>query len=116
FPDWRLTAEVRHNVFLAFKEALHNVVKHAAASEVRIVLTLKKSAFELVVSDDGRGFDFRNGTANDSRRISAGNGLGNMSRRLKEIGGRCDIESVPGRGTRIVFAVPLKLAFASTVS
>ena len=116
FPDWRLTAEVRHNVFLAFKEALHNVVKHAAANEVRIVLTLKKSAFELMVADDGRGFDYRNGTPNDPRRISAGNGLGNMSRRLREIGGHCDIESVPGQGTKVVFAVPLKLAFAVSMS
>ncbi len=116
FPDWRLTAEVRHNVFLAFKEALHNVVKHAAANEVRIVLTLKKSAFELTVADDGHGFDYRNGTANDPRRISAGNGLGNMSRRLKEVGGLCEIESAPGRGTKVTFAVPLKLAFAVPMS
>jgi len=95
---------------------LHNVVKHAAANEVRIVLTLKKSAFELMVADDGHGFDYRNGTPNDPRRISAGNGLGNMSRRLKEVGGLCEIESAPGRGTKVTFAVPLKLAFAAPMS
>ena len=41
-PAWPLTAEVRHNLFLAFKEALHNVVHHAAATEVRVSLVLRK--------------------------------------------------------------------------
>ena len=54
--SWPLTAEVRHNVFLAFKEALNNVVKHAQASEVRISLELKPEGFMLVVADNGRGF------------------------------------------------------------
>jgi len=80
------------------------------------VLTLKKSAFELVIVDDGRGFERQNGPADDSRRFSAGNGLGNMSRRLREFGGHCEIESAPGKGTKIILAVPLKLAFALPMS
>jgi signal transduction histidine kinase len=112
FPEWRLTAEVRHNLFLAFKEALHNVVKHSAASEVHIRLTPKTAAFELAIEDDGRGFT--PGTAgknqpDDSIRISSGNGLENMTRRLAEIHGRCDIQSAPGQGTKVIFTVPLKI-------
>ena len=42
FPTWHLSSEVRHNVFLAFKEALHNAVRHSGASEVLIRLTLKQ--------------------------------------------------------------------------
>ena len=43
-PSWTVNAEVRHNLYLAFKEALNNVVKHAAASEVRISLHLEEQA------------------------------------------------------------------------
>ena len=111
FPEWRLTAEVRHNVFLAFKEALHNVVRHAAATEVCIVLALNKSAFELTIADDGRGFtcDEKNPPADDPGRFSSGNGLENMNRRLREIGGGCEIQAAPGQGTKVIFAVPLKI-------
>ena len=56
FPEWHLTSEVRHNVFLAFKEALHNAVKHSGASEVLIRLAVKEKSFELAVEDNGRGF------------------------------------------------------------
>jgi len=114
FPEWRLTAEVRHNVFLAFKEALHNVVRHAAATEVRIVLTLEKIAFELSITDDGRGFapHPEKITADDAGRFSSGNGLENMIRRLREIGGSCEIQTAPGRGTKVIFKVLLKVVAA----
>jgi signal transduction histidine kinase len=115
FPEWRLTAEIRHNVFLAFKEALHNVVRHAAAAEVCIFLKLDKSAFELTVADDGRGFsrEFAGTKAADtSGRISSGNGLENMNRRLRDIGGVCEIQTGLGRGTKVNFTVPLKAVAA----
>ena len=110
FPEWRLTSEVRHNLFLAFKEALHNVVKHSAASEVHICLTLGTTSFDLAVADNGRGFALGTGdkASGAPGRLAAGNGLGNMTRRLDEIHGRCDIETAPGSGTRVVFTVPLK--------
>jgi signal transduction histidine kinase len=110
FPERALTSEVRHNLFLAFKEALHNVVKHSAASEVRIRLTPQTAWFELAVEDNGRGFtpDNRNQPANDPGRIVSGNGLENMTRRLAEINGRCDIRSAPGQGTQVMFTVQLK--------
>jgi signal transduction histidine kinase len=111
FPEWRLTAEVRHNLFLAFKEALHNVVKHSAASETSIRLAARATSFELIVEDNGCGFTpgtDGNGSPDDSVRFSSGNGLGNMVRRLMEIHGRCDINSTPGKGTKVIFTVPLK--------
>jgi signal transduction histidine kinase len=112
FPTWRLTADVRHNVFLAFKEALHNVVKHSAASEASIRLTAGATSFELVVEDNGRGFtagDGKKTASEDSDRLLSGNGLENMTRRLSEIRGQCQIQSVPGQGTRITFTVPIKV-------
>src|SRR4051794_10257220 len=81
-PAWPLTAEVRHNLFLALKEALHNVVKHAAATEVRVSLIPAAAGFSLVVEDNGKGFDATSagtGASPDGSkltpRISAGNGL-----------------------------------------
>jgi signal transduction histidine kinase/ligand-binding sensor domain-containing protein len=112
FPAWRLTADVRHNLFLAFKEALHNVVKHSAASEASIRLTTRTTSFELIIEDNGRGFiPGRTGKnpPDDSVRFSSGNGLENMARRLAEVGGLCHIQSSPGQGTKVTFTVPLKL-------
>ncbi len=112
-PAWPLRAEVRHNLFLAFKEALNNVVKHAAASEVRVSLTLLGSTFSLDVEDNGRGFAVdagENDPRSGSDRLSHGNGLANVRRRLAEIGGRCEVRSVPGQGTLIHFVVPAPLS------
>jgi signal transduction histidine kinase len=110
FPEWRLTSEVRHNLFLAFKEALHNVVKHSAATEVHIGLAPKTTSFELVVEDNGHGFapGEKDKTSDDPSRFAPGNGVENMTRRLAEIHGRCDIRSIPGQGTKVMFTVPLK--------
>ena len=114
FPEWRLTSEVRHNLFLAFKEAMHNVVKHSAASEVHIRLGVQAASFELAVEDNGRGFapQTRSRPAEDHGRFASGNGLENMNRLLAEIHGRCDIQSAPGQGTKVVFTVPFKIVTA----
>jgi signal transduction histidine kinase len=112
FPTWRLTADVRHNLFPAFKEALHNVVKHSAASETSIRLAAKTTSFELIVEDNGRGFTpgtIEKSSPDDSIRFSSGNGLENMTRRLAEIGGLCNIQSQPKQGTKVTFIVPFKL-------
>ena len=109
-PPWPVTAEVRHNLFLAFKEALHNVVKHAAASEVSISLTTGPRAFTLRVRDHGRGFvpePWRHEPPREPGRTTSGNGLRNMHRRLEKIGGRCEIQSAPGQGTEVHFIVPV---------
>jgi signal transduction histidine kinase len=108
-PAWPLTAEVRHNLFLAFKEALHNVVKHAAATEVRVSLTLAESGFSASIEDNGRGFDPASvgmaATTNDPLRIAGGNGLANMRKRIGGIGGECQVDSAPGKGTTVRFIV-----------
>jgi signal transduction histidine kinase len=100
-PQWPITAEMRHNVFLAFKEALHNIVKHSGANEVSIGLSTDDGGFELVARDNGRGIDPEAGPA----RPGGGNGLENMRQRLEKIGGRCEIRSGPGGGTEIKFQV-----------
>lgn len=110
FPEWHLTSEVRHNVFLAFKEALHNAVKHSGASEVLIRLVMKQRSFELCVEDNGNGFEagqkIKPIIANKGRTAS-GNGLENMQRRLAVIGGHCEVHSALGAGTKVIFLVRL---------
>ncbi len=108
-PAWPLTAEVRHNLFLAFKEALHNVLKHASATTVRVSLTLTDSSFALLINDNGKGFDPAAKTVkSESLRISGGNGLTNMKKRLEEIGGTFELNSAHGEGTTVKFVVRLR--------
>jgi signal transduction histidine kinase len=111
FPEWHLTSEMRHNVFLAFKEALHNVVKHSGASEVLIRLAVKEKSFELAVEDNGRGFapdEKRRSAPATLGRVASGNGVENMRRRLEAIGGSFALRSAPGNGTRVLFLVHLR--------
>ncbi|MFT3829042.1 MAG: two-component regulator propeller domain-containing protein [Opitutaceae bacterium] len=100
-PHWPLGAEVRHNLFLAFKEALHNAIKHAHATELRIALRIDAESFALSIADNGCGF----APPRTPDPTAANNGLANMRSRMARIGGRCDIVSDPGRGTRVLFVL-----------
>jgi signal transduction histidine kinase len=107
-PAANLPAEVRHSLFLAVKEALNNVVKHAHASEVRVCLELSPRAFKLVIEDNGHGLGSSEVTeAAHQGRVSSGHGLLNLQRRLESAGGQCLFSSPPGRGTCVEMTVPL---------
>lgn len=93
-PERAISTEMRHNLFMAVKEALNNVLKHAAATEVRITLAVAEKKLSLTIIDNGRGFDL------DHAR-STGDGLRNMKDRLEQIGGRLRVESTPDKGTTI---------------
>lgn len=99
FPERTLPIELRTGLFYAAKEAVNNVVKHAGASEAVVRMRVQDSRFELVIEDDGRGFD--------PASVQRGHGLGNMTSRAKAVGGELDVESRPGGGTRVRFTVPL---------
>jgi len=90
----QISSQTRHNLSMAVKEAVNNVIKHAGASELIVRIELAGHELDVSVSDDGRGFEI-------SEQLSTGNGLTNMRRRLQEIGGTCVIESEPGKGTTI---------------
>jgi signal transduction histidine kinase/ligand-binding sensor domain-containing protein len=94
-PALPLMAEVRHNLFMVVKEALHNVLKHAHASEVRLSLKLQEGFLELRVEDNGRGFKV------DAAAASQRCGLANMRHRMEAIGAALRIESSPDTGTSI---------------
>jgi len=110
-PHYPLSAEARHNLFLAFEESLNNALKHGAATRVRVDMQLLPSRFDITIQDNGRGFDCaavkdRAAEAN-SAPANNGNGLHNMRQRLDLLGGRCTIESSPGHGTTVILSVPL---------
>jgi len=105
-PHWPITAEMRHNVFLAFKEALHNIVKHSGATEVTVRLATDARGFQIEARDNGGGFD----PAAVSARPRRGNGLRNMQQRMEKIGARCDLHSAPGAGTEVQFLVPVPVS------
>jgi signal transduction histidine kinase/ligand-binding sensor domain-containing protein len=111
-PHWPITAEMRHDVFLAFKEALHNIVKHSGAKEVSVFLAPGPDGFTLTIRDDGKGFD----PAAVAERPGRGNGLKNLRQRLEKIGGHCDIHSAPGTGTEIKFSVPVPATARAALS
>jgi signal transduction histidine kinase len=104
-PVVPLMADARHNLFLAFKEALHNIVKHSGATGVQIVARFTPAEFRLTVEDNGCGF-----VPAEAGREGSGNGLANMSSRLAKMGGEFEIKSIPGRGTKVMFIVPLTSA------
>jgi ligand-binding sensor domain-containing protein/signal transduction histidine kinase len=97
-PEMLLWSEARHHLYLASKEAIHNIIKHAGASEVWIRLQFSAQSFTLTIEDNGKGFDIL-------APLARGNGLANMRRRLEGQGGQCQIESSPGEGTRVQFVM-----------
>ncbi len=102
-----VSAETRHHVFLAIKEALNNVVKHSHATEVFVELKLQPHEFIFAIKDNGAGFTLGTGAAPGQERLSPGHGLNNFEKRMKKLGGSCRITSEPNQGTAIEFFVPI---------
>jgi signal transduction histidine kinase len=94
-----LSEAERHGLFLAVKEALNNVIRHASATELSVQMTQTDKHIKIVISDNGRGFD--------PTAVRCGNGLTNLQERSKALNGECHIESRVGKGTSIKFIVPL---------
>ena len=103
-PAVVIPPEVRHNVFLAFKEAINNVVKHAQATEARIRLRMNPDDFTLEIEDDGRGLGQQNTPAARAR-----NGLRNMRKRMEDIHGGFAIAGGGNGGTVVRLTVPIRL-------
>ena len=98
---------VRRHLFLCAKEALHNVVKHAHASEVTCGFAVSEDRVEITVVDNGRGFAVADASPGAAPPTSTGNGLRHLRERIAGIGGECRIDSAPGQGTRVVLSAPL---------
>jgi signal transduction histidine kinase/streptogramin lyase len=93
-PDCIVPSDMRHNLLLALKEALNNIVRHAHATLAHLRISVEKEKLLIEISDNGRGF---NHAANDD----GADGLINMQQRMKQIGGEFSVTSEPGAGTRV---------------
>src|SRR5204862_1369628 len=103
----RLDPETEVAAYRIVQEALTNVARHANASRCSVHLTRQVERLTLEVEDDGRGFE-PTGVVDEAR----GLGLLGIRERATHLGGRMDIYSVPGRGTRMIVDLPAGAANA----
>jgi signal transduction histidine kinase/ligand-binding sensor domain-containing protein len=96
-PDMEVSSQIRHQVCMALKECLTNVIKHAQAKKVTITIRLEGRTLAITVEDDGVGFD----PARVKDATGTHDGLINLKRRLTIMNGTCDIQAAPGQGTRV---------------
>ncbi len=97
FPEKFVTGEFRRNIFLTVKEALHNVVKHAAATRVSMDIRIGQQ-LAITLADNGTGLD-------ETKLRPFSSGMMNMKNRIAEIGGTLKIET--NKGTLVHLSVPL---------
>ncbi|MGC3957396.1 MAG: histidine kinase [Verrucomicrobiota bacterium] len=100
-PRATLDLATRRSLFLAVKESLNNISKHAQATVVSLTIKLVGQEVMVIVEDDGKGFDL-------SKRDMERNGLTNMMNRMAELGGSCRVTSQPGAGCKLELTAPLK--------
>jgi signal transduction histidine kinase len=96
-PSIVLDGRLRHALLLAVKETLNNIERHAHATEVEFRMTFAEDQLEIVISDNGKGFD--------AKTKRGGNGLKNLSLRLSQLGGRYGLESSMGKGTIVTIGL-----------
>ena len=99
FPPITLEGRVRHELLMAVKEALNNVVRHADATEVEFRMALIDGRLEIDLADNGKGLE--------PDEPGEGHGLKYLSARMRKLGGDCALESPPGGGTIVKFRLPL---------
>jgi signal transduction histidine kinase len=92
--------ENRRNLYLIYKEALHNISKYSQATQVNVRISHTGKYIEMGMHDNGIGFD--------PSTVKKGNGLGNMLERAVQSGGECKVESAVGNGTTVFVRVPLE--------
>jgi signal transduction histidine kinase len=102
-PAW-LRPEGEIACFRVFQEALTNVTRHAAATDVAVVVGEVSGNLQLIVKDDGIGFDVEEAVAAARRGESMG--LASMSERARILGGTLVLRSKPGRGTVVRATIP----------
>ena len=103
----RLPSEVETNLYRIVQEALTNVSKYAKARNVSIVLEIRPKSVNLIIEDDGVGFDVEQ-VLSESNQGRQNLGFAGMQERSALLGGTFEIESEPGRGTTLYVRLPLE--------
>ena len=99
-PEKNISSFIKRNVFLVVKEALHNILKHAGKTEVKMELGYFSNNIKIQIHDNGKGFDTK---ASENH----GNGLINMQKRMQSINGNIFINSFSGKGCSLYITCPL---------
>ncbi|MDF7823707.1 PA14 domain-containing protein [Pontiellaceae bacterium B12227] len=99
-PNVTLDPRFRRSIFLAFKEALANVIQHAGADKVWLRIFVQNDELTVIVTDDGSGFG-------SGKREAGADGLVNMQERLGALNGTCTIDSEAGKGTTVRLQAPI---------
>lgn len=107
FEPHPISSAARHHLFLAVHEAFTNILKHSGATCARVAMICLDANFEIHIEDNGKGFDHAAPLEGGQKNTSSADGLRNMRHRLESSGGTCYLESIPGRGTKICFVLPL---------
>ena len=99
-PSLPLNAEQRHSLFLAFKEALNNAVRHSGGTEVCISFMVSDLELRIIIADNGHG--------RICEAAPGADGLSGMRTRLQHLGGKCELATAPEGGTRVLFTLPIR--------
>jgi signal transduction histidine kinase len=98
-PELELDVEARRNIYMIFKEAVNNLLKHSGCTEIKIRLSVEPGMLRLQVEDNGKGLD--------PEKAKRGHGLSNMHARAADIKGKLIISSEQGVGTQVTLMLPL---------
>ncbi len=104
--DDRLPERIEWTLYRVVQEALANVVRHARAELVSVVVERLDDEVRVLVEDDGIGFDAQEG--GEAGPVTGGTGLQGIRERMRFVGGRLTLESAPGEGTTLRVVVPLE--------
>lgn len=102
----RLTSEKQVHIFRMIQEAVHNALKHAECTQVKLQIKEQKNQLIIVCHDNGKGFSYPDD-------LNAANGLGliNLQSRAEILGGKVNIQSQPGSGTFILITIPIAKSY-----
>jgi len=101
-----LSADVQRSLTLVLREAIQNALRHSGASRIQAELAFGTNQVDLRVEDDGRGFDAETRLTDDTHHY----GLIGMRERIERHGGEFELQSGPGRGTRVLASLPCRQA------
>ena len=100
FPDYPLPGRLRHNLFLAAKEAVYNAVRHGKPTQITCRMAMSGDALTVSIADNGCGFE-----ENTEARVV--HGSSNMRKRMEDVGGTFSRQSEVGKGTTVQFSISL---------
>ncbi len=102
YGQTRLNSNLEVNLYRIAQEALNNILKHSKATEAKVILKKNKAEIELIISDNGVGFDEKS----IKKETIINNGLPNMQTRVRLLGGQMQIQAKSTKGTRITVKIP----------